>query len=869
MINSAHILVVDDNPILLEVTTSILEIEGYEISKAVNGTEALQFVAKEPPDIIILDVMLPDINGKEVCQKIKEDPKLSGVMVIMLSGVKTESAHHAEGLDYGADDYMSRPVSNRELLARVRAALRIKQAEDKIRDSQKQYQSIFQDSPIGIELFDKNGVLLEINQACLDIFGMSDPTEVQAFKLFESPYMTTEKIQELQSGIPVRIEVEFDFEANNFFGNYQTTKTGKSQLDVRVTPMIESGSKIQGYLVHIQDISEQKSTQEELQQTKAILEQRVEDRTQELAVRIEQVEKLNQAMSNLLIDLRYHQVSLEKAGDELQIAHEQLQKERVQEQAALLNLSQGLLGMNDQISVMNYSVQLAMEALNADFSAIAIVDEERKFFKPSAWAGWPTKLQISKSNALDSNLAMAKVIQNQKEMVISDIRQEKELIFPAISKDLNILSALLVPLISGEHAIGGMVIHGHEPREWTEDEIRLLSLIGNTTAQAMERARLFELEQTARNQAETIAQVSRTISASLEIKTILASVMKNVASVIPHDTGAIFVSYPDGSWEMVVARGYEESFEIENAKEVTVKSPIMQQMVNDLNPVLIPDVHKYEDWTWVPGAEKIRSFMGIPLIARNRLVGALMTDSNEPNFYTHKDLETTQSLVQHVAQAIDNALLYRQVEQGRRRLSRLSQRLVEVQEQERRRIARELHDEVGQLLTALTISLESISQLTRKSTIHERILEFQNLTQELITQINNLSTELRPRVLDDLGLIPGLVTLIKRISGQTKITVDFKHSKIKRKRIQPEVEINAYRVVQEGLTNVIRHAGVSQASVRLWMEPKILWVQIQDEGAAIPGIGAVELRWSRRKGQIAEISVFELNASSKNQANLW
>ena len=252
------ILVIDDDEKLNQLLQKFLGEFGFDVVTATRPSRGIKLLKKVQPDLVILDVMLPDINGKEVCQKIKEDPKLSGVMVIMLSGVKTESAHHAEGLDYGADDYMSRPVSNRELLARVRAALRIKQAEDKIRDSQKQYQSIFQDSPIGIELFDKNGVLLEINQACLDIFGMSDPTEVQAFKLFESPYMTTEKIQELQSGIPVRIEVEFDFEANNFFGNYQTTKTGKSQLDVRVTPMIESGSKIQGYLVHIQDISEQK-----------------------------------------------------------------------------------------------------------------------------------------------------------------------------------------------------------------------------------------------------------------------------------------------------------------------------------------------------------------------------------------------------------------------------------------------------------------------------------------------------------------------------------------------------------------------------------------------------------------------------------
>lgn len=256
----------------------------------------------------------------------------------------------------------------------------------------------------------------------------------------------------------------------------------------------------------------------------------------------------------------------------------------------------------------------------------------------------------------------------------------------------------------------------------------------------------------------------------------------------------------------------------------------MQRIVKDLKPIIIPDVQAHDDWIWVPGTEHVRSFMSIPLIARNRLVGVLMIDSIETNYFKQADLRKTQSLVQHVAQAIDNALLYGQVEQGRQRLSRLSQRLVEVQEQERRRIARELHDEVGQILTALTISLDSISQVTLETAIQDRVQEFQSLIQELITQINILSTELRPRVLDDFGLVPGLVALVNRISKQTGVEIDFRHSEIVRNQISPVIEINAFRLVQESLTNVIRHAGVNKASVRLWMEPDELRVQIQDEG---------------------------------------
>jgi PAS domain S-box-containing protein len=168
--------------------------------------------------------------------------------------------------------------------------------------------------------------------------------------------------------------------------------------------------------------------------------------------------------------------------------------------------------------------------------------------------------------------------------------------------------------------------------------------------------------------------------------------------------------------------------------------------------------------------------------------------------------------------------------ESRTRLAHLSRRLVDAQEQERRRIARELHDEVGQSLTALTISLDGVSQLALEGAMRGKIAEIQELTKNLIAEVNALSVELRPRVLDDLGLIPGLLSLFSRFSTQTGVEIDFKHTSIERKRVTPEIEISAYRIIQEALTNVVRHAGVKTASVRLQVEADMLWIQVQDEG---------------------------------------
>jgi len=168
--------------------------------------------------------------------------------------------------------------------------------------------------------------------------------------------------------------------------------------------------------------------------------------------------------------------------------------------------------------------------------------------------------------------------------------------------------------------------------------------------------------------------------------------------------------------------------------------------------------------------------------------------------------------------------------ESRARLAHLSRRLVDAQEQERRRIARELHDEVGQSLTALNISLDGVSRLAMDGAMRGKIAEIQALTKHLIAEVGALSVELRPRVLDDLGLIPGLIALFNRFSTQTGVEIDFKHTGIERKRVTPEIEISAYRIIQEALTNVVRHAGVKTASVRLQVEADILWIQVQDDG---------------------------------------
>ena len=144
MSTGLRLLVVDDDPEVLQGTVRVLTRAGYEVFQASRGEECVKLAQAHRPNLILLDVVLPDADGVDVCAQLKRDPELSEIFVIMMSGMRTSSDDQAIGLEQGADGYVARPVGNRELLARVRAFGRLREAhieqlrvEDRLRQAVK------------------------------------------------------------------------------------------------------------------------------------------------------------------------------------------------------------------------------------------------------------------------------------------------------------------------------------------------------------------------------------------------------------------------------------------------------------------------------------------------------------------------------------------------------------------------------------------------------------------------------------------------------------------------------------------------------------------------------------------------------------
>jgi signal transduction histidine kinase len=228
----------------------------------------------------------------------------------------------------------------------------------------------------------------------------------------------------------------------------------------------------------------------------------------------------------------------------------------------------------------------------------------------------------------------------------------------------------------------------------------------------------------------------------------------------------------------------------------------------------------------------ITSFIIVPLRVQGKVIGTLgLTRDRHGSPYTADDQALLQELADRAALTIQNARLFEQVQGARQRLQALSSQQLVAQEAERRMIARELHDEIGQILSGLMMQLGMArSQLPKSAKSAQTILEgAEALIQEILERTRGIIAGLRPQVLDDLGLIPAVRRLVDEFQEDTGARVEIKTDHIPN-RLPAPLEVTLFRIVQEGLTNVRKHAQAHQVSIGLAKEDGQVVLSVQDDG---------------------------------------
>jgi PAS domain S-box-containing protein len=248
------ILVVDDQIPALQGVSRIIKAAGYESIEASTGEECLKLAAERKPDLVLLDVVLPDIDGREVCRRIKSNPQTSDIYVLLLSSIKIDSENQADGLEHGADGYIARPIPNRELLARIKAMLRIIESEKKLSEALGFTEKILKTSPVGIATFASDGKATLANEAISSIVGATlEEFHTINFRVAE-PWKTSGLLDDatevLSKGGVRKREVHF------------VTTFGKDVwLDCRLA-RFKSGNDF-NLLINVNDITSQKIAEKE------------------------------------------------------------------------------------------------------------------------------------------------------------------------------------------------------------------------------------------------------------------------------------------------------------------------------------------------------------------------------------------------------------------------------------------------------------------------------------------------------------------------------------------------------------------------------------------------------------------------------
>jgi signal transduction histidine kinase len=219
------------------------------------------------------------------------------------------------------------------------------------------------------------------------------------------------------------------------------------------------------------------------------------------------------------------------------------------------------------------------------------------------------------------------------------------------------------------------------------------------------------------------------------------------------------------------------------------------------------------------------------MFARGNVAGLFSLSKREADYFHEEHLRLAEALSSQASVAVENAILFEQMQTSTLRLKALSRRLVAAQEDERRHIARELHDEAGQALVSLRFGLRLLErEIDEGGSATGRIAELMQTTDEIIDGLHRLATDLRPPSLDHLGLEAALRQYSRLAAAKFGVTVHYKSTGFAGARLPAEVETALYRVVQEAMTNVARHAQATRVDLLVEHRGDRVLVMVEDDG---------------------------------------
>ena len=337
---------------------------------------------------------------------------------------------------------------------------------------------------------------------------------------------------------------------------------------------------------------------------------------------------------------------------------------RVAELTALQEIGVRLVSSRRLPAVLQVVVESGVRLLDADEAYVALYDAARERFSVSrGLAASGVDLAVPWNLAAALPLQMA--VRDGKPIIISDLWLQ-EAIPPALARQSPIRALAAHPLRAGAASIGVLAVTHHRPHAFSEEELRLLGMLSDQASLAIDNAQLLESERARRQLADRLREVSRVIGSTLELDTLLELVLEQLHGVVAYDHAAIMLLAGE-QLEVSNTRGHEELGEYAGAVIALADYPLFEEMIREQKPVISDDIQQDKRWVSVGGERRIRSFIGVPLVLRDQPRGILTMGCSEPGRYQDDDLRNASAFANQAAMAIENARLYRETIEEKRK----------------------------------------------------------------------------------------------------------------------------------------------------------------------------------------------------------
>jgi signal transduction histidine kinase len=484
-------------------------------------------------------------------------------------------------------------------------------------------------------------------------------------------------------------------------------------------------------------------------------------------------------------------------------------------------------------------VETAAQLTGAQYAALAVVDPAGRTLERFLTTGMSDETRDAIGDEPAGRGILGVVIREAKPLRLRDIAEDPRSVgFPPHHPPMR--TFLGVPILLRDTRYGNLYLAEKQGGgEFTEEDEELTQLLAAQAAVAIENARLHESSTRWLRQLESLNEIGDALASQVELEPLLAIVAARLRELVRARLVLIALPATADALRVTAAEGQGASAAIGTPLQLGTSKvgKVLERRQSERVDAMLDDPEVDQQ---VARALGVTTALYVPLIVHGRAVGVIAAHDKEggdPRF-GDEDARLGESLAKRAAIAFDLS----------QRVSRdAMRRVVQAQELERRRLARELHDETGQALTSILLGLKTLERSVETEQGREGVAAVRELVVSTLQDVRRLAVELRPAALDDFGLAPALERLVETVRQDTSVDVDLEIG-IGGERLPTDVETTMYRIVQEALTNIAKHAAATRISILLTRKERAVVVVVEDDGdgfdAADPtaGLGLAGMR---------------------------